>query len=331
MAALVTADLHLSEKQRDSYRFAAMERLAGLIEKHKPQELIILGDLTENKDYHPATLVNDVVDVIYSLSCMVDALYIPSGNHDYTQSDTPFFHFLRRFSKIKWINKVRLEELSIGRCLFLPHTRDYEKDWVTLATSSKHQPSWIFAHNTFEGAVTEHGKRLSGIPTEIFPKGIPVVSGDIHTPQTLGPVTYVGSPYTIDFGDDFEPRVLLLAKTRKESIPLPGPQKRLIELSAGYNLNKVKANPGDIVKARYKLKLEEQDKWFAIRDRIKRELLARELIVHLIQPVTTAKTRSVQIKRPDNKSDERIVQEFGQQRKLTKARLQVGMDLLEKA
>ena len=60
MTALVTADLHLSEKPRDGYRFAAMERIAELIEKHKPSTLLLLGDLTESKDYHPALLVNDV-------------------------------------------------------------------------------------------------------------------------------------------------------------------------------------------------------------------------------------------------------------------------------
>lgn len=44
--ALVIADLHLSAKARDAYRFEVMAFVAGLIEKHKVDYLTILGDLT---------------------------------------------------------------------------------------------------------------------------------------------------------------------------------------------------------------------------------------------------------------------------------------------
>jgi predicted phosphodiesterase len=307
MTALAIADLHLSEKVRDVYRFAAMDRIAGLIEKHKPDELLVLGDLTESKDYHPATLVNDVVDIMYSFSCLAE-VYILLGNHDYTQTDCPFFHFLKHFKRVRWVGAVSQLSLSIGKCLFLPHTRNWEEDWANIDTMQ--DLNWAFAHNTFEGATTEHGKKLNGIPTDIFPEGVPVVSGDIHTPQKLGPVTYVGSPYCVDFGDDFDPRVLLLSDKGMKSIPLPGPQKRLIDLKAGYKLAKVEAEPGDIVKVRYKLTPEEQPDWFAIK--------------------TLIKEKRVSIRRVAAKSDERIVTEFGTQRQLPKTTLEVGMELLER-
>lgn len=325
MTALAIADLHLSEKQRDEYRFAVMERIATLIEKHKVSTLLILGDLTESKDYHPATLVNDVVDIIYSFSCLADVIIL-TGNHDYTQTDCPFFHFLRRFKRVRWINTPQKLELDIGSCLFLPHTRDWETNWGDFLNL---ECDWVFAHNTFEGAETEHGKKLSGIPTDIFPKGIPVISGDIHTPQELGPVTYVGSPYCVDFGDSFEPRALLLKRKTTASIPLPGPQKRLIELADGYSLANIKAKKGDIVKVRYSLTPEEQPDWFAIKTRIKEQLMEKGIEVHLVQPeMSQIAAKRVAIKKAPLKSDEHIVQEFGTQKKLLKPTLAIGMELL---
>jgi predicted phosphodiesterase len=331
MTALVTADLHLSAKSRDDYRFTAMVKIGELVEKHKVDTLLLLGDLTEEKDYHSAALVNDVVDVVYSFSELCD-VYVLRGNHDYTQVDCPFFHFLRRIKRVRWINAPDIYNLSIGKCLFLPHTRDHRQEWVADRGIDFEGWDYIFAHNTFEGASTEHGKKLSGIPLDVFRDDAPVISGDIHTPQTLGPVTYVGSPYTVDFGDSFEPRVLLLTNNKgSKSIPLPGAQKRLLEFKTGYKLSNLPANPGDIVKVRYNLALGEQDKWHEIKEALRRQLIEAGMVVHLVQPVTTAKTRSVVIRKAETKSDTRLVQEFGKQLKLPAATLKAGLDLLEEA
>lgn len=326
MTVLAISDLHLSAKSRDAYRFAVMERVAALLEQYKIDTLLILGDITEEKDYHPATLVNDIVDVVFSLSQFCEVIIL-RGNHDYTQTDCPFFHFLRRLRRVRWINAVKRLELDIGQCLFLPHTREYKTDWANLPVGV----DWIFAHNTFEGAITEHGKRLSGIPLDALSTDVPVISGDIHTPQTLGPVTYVGAPYTVDFGDEYEPRALLIDRKGTTSIPLPGPQKRLLELSAGYDVRKMDLRSGDIIKVRYTLKLDEQDKWFAIRDKIKKQLTELDMVVHLVQPVTTTRNRSISISRAETKSDKLIVQEFGKQSKVTPATLKVGLTLIEEA
>ncbi len=336
MTVLVTADLHLSAKSRDAYRFEAMGKIAKMLTKYKVDTLIILGDLTEEKDFHSAPLVNKVVDVIYDFSKLVDEVIIPRGNHDYTQIDCPFFGFLKRIPGVRWLNDVTRGEVGKADCLFLPHTRDYKKDWVKLPHLE--EIDWIFAHNTFEGATTEHGKKLSGIPTDFF-DDTTVFSGDVHTPQTLGPVTYVGAPYSVDFGDDYDPRVLLLTyygpkDFKVESIPVPGPQKRLIDIttddlehiSEGIGLGLSK---GDIVKARIKLRPDEQDNWFAVRDSVKRELADLGVTVHLIQPVTTSRNRSLKLgKTAQAKSDVLVVQEFGKVAKVPAETLKVGLDFV---
>jgi 3',5'-cyclic AMP phosphodiesterase CpdA len=334
--ALVIADLHLSEKPRDAYRFQVMADIANLIEKHKVDYLIILGDLTEAKDFHPATLVNAVVDIVHSFSQFCEVLVL-RGNHDYTRADFPFFRFLRRLKRVRWINSVSRIDLGKADCLFLPHTRDYKKDWALLPHLEEIQ--FVFAHNTFEGSITEHGKKLSGIPTDMFEGNAPVISGDIHTPQRLGPVTYVGSPYTVDFGDSFEPRALLIdwfdhRDFVLKDIPLPGPQKRLLDITTADigRLKKQNFEEGDIVKVRLTLGLEEQENWFALRDKVKHELSDLGADVYLVQPVTSAQAKSLaKIARKDVKSDEFIVQEYGKATKQPEATLQIGLSLLKEA
>lgn len=332
MTALVISDLHLSAKRRDAYRFAAMNTFTELIRSEGPDEILVLGDLTEEKDYHSAELVNDIVDLFYVWSGLAP-VYILLGNHDYTQIDTPFFHFLRRVEGIKWITKAGAHDLSIGRALFLPHTRDYKKDWAPIG---RERARWVFAHNAFEGCVTEHGKRLSGIPLSALSFGGQVIAGDIHTPQELagGRVVYVGAPYSVDFGDDYKPRVLWLdGNGTMDPIPLDGPQKRLIEITSDPDLEKAlkraKVKKGDIVKVRVLLDPEDQDNWLNIRADVKETLEQRGFNVHLVQPDTKLiKARSIKIRKAETKSDELIVQEYAKAKKADGGTLTVGLGLL---
>jgi len=332
MSVLVTADLHLSANSRDAYRWVAMEFIAGLIEKHKIKTLLILGDLTEEKDYHGAQLVNDVVELLFNLSCMCPVIVL-RGNHDYKDAACPYFFFARRLENVRWVNVVTKLDFGIGSCLFLPHTQNYQRDWE--GGLPKGEWEWIFAHNTFEGATTEHGHKLHGIPLSVFPKGAAVLSGDIHTPQTIGPVTYVGSPYTVDFGDKFLPRVLLLeANGVVHSIDVLGPQKRLLTLDEftfkrwdGKYLYK-----DDIVKIRYKLAADEREKWPEIKKQIRTKIEALGCIPFLIQPVldTTSKKTIVSSRR-DIKSDEQTVRDFSKQAKVSEQVLETGLELVREA
>jgi Calcineurin-like phosphoesterase len=338
MSLLVTADLHLSSNARDDYRFKAMEYLADLILKYKPERLIILGDLTEEKNYHSATLANDVVDLIFYLSCMV-LVDILCGNHDYTDPTCPYFFFVRHMKNVRWINQPRLSQVGADiHALYLPHTQNYQRDWVgaVMGEQNWRDINWVFAHNTFEGASTEHGHRLHGIPTTIFPEGVEVVSGDVHTPQKIDCVTYVGSPYTVDFGDEFEPRVLLLTEDKMKSIPMIGPQKRLVELDSNVNtitkLSTFGLHEGDIVKARYQLAADEREEWAEIKKQVREKLTELGCVPFLIQPVLE-KSAKKKITKSKHRviSDEVLVRNFGEQAKVATPTVETGLDLLEKA
>jgi len=329
MTALVTADWHLSENPRDRYRFAAMGRLAQLLEQHKVESLVILGDLTENKNHHPSELVNDAVELIHILSELVDNIIFMMGNHDYKDADYPFFYFLRRLKNVDWVRtRCEMEVPGLAaRCLFLPHTPNYERDWEGQDMKGF---DWIFAHNTFTGASTEHGKRLTGIPLSVFPKDARVIAGDIHTPQTIGCVTYTGSPFTVDFGETFEPRVLLLEGHKMKSVPLPGPQKKLLVLGPGFKLRDLDLIADDVVKVQYNLPADQHEKWPELRDKIREQLQGLGCLVYAVQPVVdkTERVGSVVSKRRVN-TDETMVRTFAKQSKVSDDVLATGLDLIQ--
>lgn len=324
MTTLVTADWHLNDNPRDAYRHAAMKTLRRMASEHKVSRTIILGDLTDEKDRHSSELVNDVVEHLYQLSKMCPVIVL-RGNHDYVVADDPFFGFVGHLPDVLWINnptKITFEDL--GQCLFLPHTRNYKKDWTGVSLEGH---DWVFAHNTFDGACTEHGRELRGIPRDIFPfLRDYVISGDVHVPQQLKPINYVGAPYTIDFGDDYTPRVLLLTGDSATSVPVPGAQKRLIDEKGTPHVN-----PGDIVKARVGIKAEQYADWPTIRQEWKDWAEGRKVILYSIHPVVEQKQTSVKKQIRDMaKSDEQILRSYAKGQQLDDSTIKTGLKLLAK-
>lgn len=242
----------MSANRKDAYRFVFLEKtLPQLIERHNASRLIVLGDLTDQKDSHPAPLVNRVVDGFAALADLVEVIVL-KANHDYVSQSTPFFRFLNHLDNMRWINEPAFLRLhGLGRCLFLPHTTNWERDWKGFSFDA----DWIFTHQTFSGAVSESGQKMDGIPRDVFPRGARVVSGDVHVPQKVGCVTYVGAPFRINFGDDFEPRVLLLDGDEMRSVPVEGPQKRLVTTTilGKFRCRDADIQRGDVVKVQVEL------------------------------------------------------------------------------
>lgn len=243
-ATLITSDWHLDNQTRNGYRHMFVEKtLPELIKTYKYHRLILLGDLCQDKDRHNAELVNRVVEQITRLATLCEVIIL-RGNHDYIDPGNPFFAFLAKLRvDIVWINKPTF----IGSELFLPHTRDHQRDWKGLDFK---KASRIFAHQTFAGA-NVGPRTLDGISLSVFPEGIDVISGDVHVPQRIKNLRYVGAPYTINFGDNYKPRVLILRDGKITTFSVPGPRKILLEID---NVDELPVlNRGDMVKVRVKL------------------------------------------------------------------------------
>jgi predicted phosphodiesterase len=330
MTALVLADLHLNDNPRDAYRHAFMRKLPDRAEQHKVDRVIILGDLTEEKDRHSAWLTNRIADYMHELS-EVAPVIVGMGNHDYISVDDPFFQFLNRLENVTFIIRPTVVKIDdVGVCMFLPHTRNYKREWDM--KSWPDHLDWIFAHQTFQGADVGFGHRMDGIPLALFGPKDRVISGDVHVPQTLGPVTYVGAPYTIDFGDSYQPRMLLVNKKGFTSLPCKGVQKRLVEVNSIAQLNNQKGLVGgDILKVRVRLLREEVANWPEIQARVRRWVDRAGYQLYAVSPVVEkGEGKRVRVTSIDPKTDNQIVSSFAKQRDIDDRTLKTGVWLMEK-
>lgn len=326
MPTLVTADLHFTDNPRDAYRFEIFTTFHKLIEEHKVNQLLILGDITEEKNNHSDWLVNHIVDGFDKLArvCLVRII---TGNHDYTDPDIPFFSFL---SKIRGINWFNTPTQGPGSTLFLPHTTDYKRDWKNLDFTKYRR---IFCHQCFEGATGGFGKKLEGIPISVFNNVREVISGDIHVRQRLGCITYVGAPYLVDFGDNYKPRVLLLDGDSRKSIPLEGPQKRLVELKSINALQQpIESNirKGDILKVRVCIQSKDHARWHEYQQTVRTWGEKNGYRIEVVQPVVTdtvAQDSPLKTNKLD-KTDAQLLEDFAKHRGIDEKTLQVGVALL---
>jgi hypothetical protein len=107
----------------------------------------------------------------------------------------------------------------------------------------------LFVHQTFNGAMSSNGTKLEGFKKRDLIEYEPVYSGDIHVPQVCGPVTYVGSPYRVHFGDEFEPRVLILEDGQIHAeLEYPTIKKHVFEISTVAELEGLPVREGDQIK-----------------------------------------------------------------------------------
>lgn len=338
--ALITADWHLSASPRDEYRFLFVEKtLPDMIEEFGVELLLFLGDVCEVKDGHEAELVNRVAAAFQRLSRLCPIVFV-QGNHDWLSSpNNPFFGFLSRLSGggISWVQAptplAAVKNVPEGfrnrspATIILPHTADYERDWADIQFEN-----WevALAHQSFSGAKSESGFELGGVPMSYFPKGLKIVSGDIHRPQDWGALTYVGAPYNVDFGDEIDPRVLIWDGKTFESVPVPGPQKRLLEMGLNdvvlpqgdCNLNK-----GDLVKVR--VEVGSYDEWPGVKAELEAWALKRGVILHQAQPIIRPAGIA---KAPSNSrgvlSDEEVFKSYAKNRQLAAGYVSTGQKLL---
>lgn len=267
---LLISDLHFTSKPEDEYRFGIFDWVSKLSQTQEFLNLVILGDLTDAKDRHPAYLVNRIVREFDKLR--PGRIFILKGNHDYVNPSLPYFSFLdllratRLFIEPEWI------DIGDCSCLMLPHTNSPYYKWNSLEFE---KADYIFLHQTIEGSMASNGHPLKGMPRNYFSrrgfKGKGIFSGDVHVPQTLGDVTYVGSPYHVHYGDSFKPRAMFLDLTtgHTEDFHFPAPQRRTLNIFDVDEIRTAGLSKGDQVKVRMWLDRAELSDW----EQHKREIL----------------------------------------------------------
>src|SRR6185369_7805029 len=105
MIALILADTHFSDRAQDAHRFGLFNWLLRQQQRHSVDATFILGDITERKDNHSATLVNRIVE---GLTQLTPPVYVLMGNHDFIDPTSPYFKFISNIPGLKFVTQPRL-------------------------------------------------------------------------------------------------------------------------------------------------------------------------------------------------------------------------------
>jgi predicted phosphodiesterase len=254
MKLLLVADLHLTDKIEDEYRWSIFPFIKKIYDKNKVDIIVILGDITEEKNNHSSILTNRIYNEIQEL----DWCIILKGNHDYINEKEPFFKFLGNCDEQDRINYIsEIDSYSYDNFLFLPHSRNPVEEWKNIDFNKY---KYIFMHQPIIGSIGMNGFNIkSGLPSDYFKnyKG-KIYSGDIHKRQGV----YVGSPYPINFGDSNDGGVTILdtESGKEEFISFISIKKLSIDLNFYDNylrLQDFNLKENDQIKIR--VHLEQQD------------------------------------------------------------------------
>lgn len=267
MKSIVITDLHFTDKKRDEYRFKIFDILKEFINNNKVDNIYILGDLTDFKDHHSSYLVNKICTHLIEIAVKCKVILL-KGNHDYIEENHPFFEFLKYIANIYYINTPVITE----GILLLPHTKDFTQWGSPMVQSWAKEAEFIFMHQPVNGAKVYDSYYLTNcLNNNIFEDNSAIViSGDIHTPQSVGNVIYVGAPYPIKFGDNYRGKFLYIDENEIEEIPVDLIRKLTLDINTIDDLKKIEFKKDDQVKIRLFLYQSEFYKWSEYKTEIKK-------------------------------------------------------------
>jgi hypothetical protein len=290
--------------------------------KHHVTATFLLGDITDQKDRHSSALVNRIID---ELMWLQPPVYILMGNHDYVNSKTPFFKFLNTIEGIHFITEpCYLERENVA---LIPHQPNQEA--FDTACEIIPKGAGVMTHQLFTGAIGETGTRLTGLGCPAIEAKRPrwCLSGDIHKPQQVGIVTYVGAPYAIRFGDEYEPRCLLVDKGM-QTIQYNAPRKFTLRIQDPEEIKMDdRLYEGDQIKVLLKLNRSETVHWPAYRAKIGKLAEQLGLELHGVEMLIRDHQKSDLVKSPIM-TDEEAFDRFCKKEGVTDRRYHLGKELL---
>lgn len=334
-----SSDLHLTDRERDSYRWEFFPWFRKACEQRKVDGIFLLGDFTDRKDHHANRLLTQIA-IELRLLAEIAPVWILKGNHDYIDPRTPFLRFITELNipRIHFAWRVEARDIKGCRFWFLPHSRRPQEAWLKHNKQWRNHADFLLIHQSVIGAKVSNGTRMQdGLAARYFVEcGVRdrclILSGDIHVPQRIRKVVYVGSPYRVDFGDRFTPRVLFWKDGKLESLVTPMIRRVLVELNHPAELVQAKVERGDQVKIRMKLASTDFADWKELKQEvlIKAEQMGLQVFgVDLMakgeaRPQLVGEPVEVRSKKPVD-----LLEAFCKVRKVDASLLTLGKEILE--
>ncbi len=258
---IAISDIHFSVPNLELASKSLQAALSKAEELNIP--LIIAGDLNDTKAIIRAEVANALIRILKPAKVRV---YILEGNHDKVneKGKEHGLNYLRPYATI--IDEPDIFTFNFTEIHLIPYMSDSSR--LILPTPNAFTKILVM-HQGFRGAfMGDYIQDKSSISTDVV-KDYTVISGHYHRHQTLGTVTYIGSPYTITYGEANDgPKGFLIVNedgtfTReilnlRKHITLERTVDTLNEPIPNYN-------PGDLVKIKVRgtreqlLKVRKQD------------------------------------------------------------------------
>ena len=158
--------------------------------------LIVAGDLHDTKGAMRAECVNAMLETFSEARCQT---YVMVGNHDrINEKDKP--HALAFLGHL--VNVVS-SPINIHGLFLIPYDESPSSLSATLKQASP--GSTLIMHAGVRDAYMGHYTQdKSSLPKEAFEQ-FRVISGHYHRRQEVGTVSYIGNPYTLNFGEALDP------------------------------------------------------------------------------------------------------------------------------
>lgn len=323
---LMVGDLHMTDQARDAYRFEIFDWLRRQQDKYSVAATFLAGDVTNEKDRHSATLVNKIVN---GLTKLKHPIYICRGNHDYRDPNNPFFNFLNHIEGLTFVTEPKVYQ---GMAI-IPHYREQGEFDHAVSIVSECTPATFLVHQTFDGAIAETGARLNGFTAshiELLDPPLGVYAGDVHKPQRQGIVTYVGCPYHVRFGDNYDPRVLLITERQDKNLYFDAPHKWSLRIRGPENLlNNEDLYEGDQVKLLVEMTREEVLDWKKVKASILAACKELKLEVYGVKMEVNAPKHRKKILTKSH-SNEEVFEAFCNAENLASEFRETGRKLMEK-
>lgn len=191
-----------------------VNQVGELAKKFQVKRIFLLGDVFDLKDRIPARIMILFAEAVKKFPCKLTIL---KGNHDFAEDDYAPVRLLEREGRLEFISEPSFD-MEIA---FLPYFRKYEtftEEWKKLHETIKGDTGFdanvklFLFHNTVSGAKFSNNLKAEGtfdLPTFA---NIRYLAGDIHLPQKVGPIQYLGSPYQVDFGEEGQNKFVYLYK-----------------------------------------------------------------------------------------------------------------------
>lgn len=157
--------------------------------------LVIAGDLHDTKAIIRAEVANRLISLLKSTDILI---YILVGNHDLINEKV-------KDNSLEYLNLLKdviLVKSPVECGLFGSIPYQTSNEAFIKALNYMPYGKIIIAHQGFQGAfMGDYIQDKSSIPMndELF--RYKIISGHYHRHQMVGPVTYIGSPFTMSFGE----------------------------------------------------------------------------------------------------------------------------------